>query len=447
MLTDQRRRRQAEAWRRWVAAAVIAAVLFGVYMANRREIGASDTVPAVLLPVTILRGDGIRLERFRHLWPDTLPYYVLPTPHGLVSGYPLGAALFALPTTAVLLPAFDRADPAWDQGPRALATARRMGKISAAAIAALIGAAVYLWLRALGLDAVALPATLIAALGSNLWMTASQSLWQHGPAALALTIALLLLAPARPGRLRLMLAGIACAAVLWCRPQDAVLALFVLLGVVRRDGIAALRWFLPVCAVLSLLLIAYNLYYFGRLLGGYGAMMTVLSPASHGNTTRFGEDIGGAALGTILSPSHGLFVFSPWIPLVSLMLPWLWQRIRADPLIATMIVGLPVFFVAQIVHSTWWAGWSFGPRYWTDAMPILAVVLAFALDWARRRPWPVRAAIATAATVSIAVQVIGAWCYPSSFEWIPDNIDLHHERLWNWRDTELTRCLRQGPYR
>jgi hypothetical protein len=46
--------------------------------------------------------------------------------------------------------------------------------------------------------------------------------------------------------------------------------------------------------------------------------------------------------------------------------------------------------------------------------------------------------------VAIAIQVIGACFYPSTWNLEPLNVDLHHERLWDWRDTELSRCLREG---
>ncbi len=42
---------------------------------------------------------------------------------------------------------------------------------------------------------------------------------------------------------------------------------------------------------------------------------------------------------------------------------------------------------------------------------------------------------------SIGVHGIGAFCYPSTWNQLPANVDLHHERLWDWRDTELSRCL------
>ena len=42
---------------------------------------------------------------------------------------------------------------------------------------------------------------------------------------------------------------------------------------------------------------------------------------------------------------------------------------------------------------------------------------------------------------SIGVHAIGAFCYPSTWNIQPRNVDLHHDRLWDWRDTELSRCL------
>jgi len=45
---------------------------------------------------------------------------------------------------------------------------------------------------------------------------------------------------------------------------------------------------------------------------------------------------------------------------------------------------------------------------------------------------------------SIAVQCVGAFCFPSTWNLKPANVDLHHERLWDWRDTEISRCLHEA---
>jgi len=93
----------------------------------------------------------------------------------------------------------------------------------------------------------------------------------------------------------------------------------------------------------------------------------------------------------------------------------------------------------------WHGGQCFGPRLWTDALPILAVPLGVGLEWAARRCRPVFVVFATAILWSIGVQLVGAACYPSTWGTKPDWIELRKERLWDWRDSELTRCLAEGP--
>ena len=74
---------------------------------------------------------------------------------------------------------------------------------------ALAAVILHRFLLRLGLYRGALPAVVAAFLGSDLWTHASQALWQHGPAALALIAALALLHPGPVSRWRLVLAGMA----------------------------------------------------------------------------------------------------------------------------------------------------------------------------------------------------------------------------------------------
>ena len=92
-------------------------------------------------------------------------------------------------------------------------------------------------------------------------------------------------------------------------------------------------------------------------------------------------------------------------------------------------------------YSVWWGGQCFGPRYWTDVVPLFAILFAFVLDWMLTRSRILVLFSAMTIVLSIAVQLIGAYCYPSTWNAQPRPVDLHHERLWDWRDTELSRCL------
>jgi len=149
--------------------------------------------------------------------------------------------------------------------------------------------------------------------------------------------------------------------------------------------------------------------------------------------------------GTLLSPSRGLFVFSPWALLALAALPATAARIAAFPVLRSVLLGLVAFALVNASYAVWWGGWSFGPRYWTEAMPLFGVLLGFALAWARTRSRAWRWAFGGAIAFSVALQAIGAFYYPSSWNRIPVSVDVRHERLWDWRDSQLLRLLRNGP--
>ncbi len=110
-----------------------------------------------------------------------------------------------------------------------------------------------------------------------------------------------------------------------------------------------------------------------------------------------------------------------------------------------MTVGaLVVYLIILSKYAVWWAGHSFGPRYWTDAMPIFAVLPGFGLEWAWRRSRAATAAFAVSIVLAIAIQAIGAFCYPSTWNDAPINLDRKPSRVWDWADSEITRCLREG---
>src|SRR5690349_5769288 len=88
--------------------------LFLLFTSNGRPIGAGDVVPATLLPVALLRGDGPVLDRFAGALRDEegrLPGYAADARGHAVSRYPIGAALVAAPFYAPQLGLLDRLDP------------------------------------------------------------------------------------------------------------------------------------------------------------------------------------------------------------------------------------------------------------------------------------------------------------------------------------------------
>jgi len=427
--------------------ALLFAVLLLVYSANGREIGAVDSVPNLLLPIAILRGDGPVLNRFAAMLREggELPYYVEERGGQLLSRYPILPALVALPPTWAQLVVLDRVLPGWARDPTvSFWWIRTLAKNSAAIVAALTGVLLYRLLLQLRLADVAVTTTLATALGSDLWMVGSQSPWQHGTAALFLVLSLLLVVPAHASRWRLAAAGLAIAASVCARSTSvlfaAPLAFWALLSLGRRA-----LWFLLPAAAVGALLLTHNLLLFDNLLGGLGAIES-LGHEQHGLSGWVTSEPFRSLAGTLVSPNRGLFVFSPWALLALAALPATARRIAGFPPLRATLIGLLPFALVISWYGVWWAGWSFGPRYWTEAMPLFGVLLGFALVWAHGRSAASLLAFRVAIVFSIALQVVGAFCYPSSWNGNPVTVDLHHERLWDWRDSEISRCLEEGPH-
>ena len=53
-------------WRTSALALLWSVCVFTAYMANGREIGAGDSVPAKYLTFGLVRGEGFYLDRYRH---------------------------------------------------------------------------------------------------------------------------------------------------------------------------------------------------------------------------------------------------------------------------------------------------------------------------------------------------------------------------------------------
>ncbi len=298
----------------WWVSLLLGIVLLGVYLANGREIGQYDTEPTTLSALALIRGDGPFLDRFQGVLrepPDgRLPVYVTRKRGHIVSRYPLVPALVAVPLEWPQVWLLDRFRPGWDRRPdMAWGGAKFLGKNAAAILTALVGVVLHRLLIGLGLRRQALLATLAAMLGSDLWTVASQALWQHGPAALFLSLAVVLLLPDSPSRLRFALAGVSAAMLVACRAIDLPFALVLAAWVAWRHP-KRLLWFLPGPVLIGGALVGYNLWLFDALSGGQ-AELEALHPRLHGVPGPWAGNILEGVAGTLLSPSRGLFVFCP----------------------------------------------------------------------------------------------------------------------------------------
>jgi hypothetical protein len=382
--------------RRLAAALGLAAFL--LFNLNFRTIAQGDSLPARFLPFAVLEQHSLYLDSVldatRHRYVET--YWIVAARNGHnASMYPVVTPLLVTPTYV----------PAWlylrhvGWRPAALdLLGELMEKVAATVVAS---AAVALLFLALRRRLARPPALLLAALfaaGTNTWVIGSQGLWQHGSAELFCSVALLAMTGA-PSWGNVLLAGAATGLLPANRVPDVLLALgfslFAPFWARRRLPVFVLVAALPV-----LLTLVYTQRMFGNFTGGYGAQGVV-------EASRFAGPLLAGIGGLLISPGKGLFVFSPFL----LFLPLYFRRSVADPPYRLLTLCLTLGVVLQILlyaTTDWRAGYSWGPRFLTDLVPLLVWMLA--PIFAALAPWPRRAFFA-AALFSVAVQGVGAFFY------------------------------------
>jgi hypothetical protein len=376
---------------------LIGLICFLVYNANVRSISPGDAYPARYQPFGLLRYGTLSLEPIEDLVRQGRgagAYWVQSGAGGrAISLYPVVLPVLISP---LYVPAASylqsRGWPA-----RSLERAARiMEKLTASLLASIAAALLYRLLRRRASPRHALLLTLVFAFGTTTWMISSQALWQHTLAEPLIIGALLLVTgPVTPARI--IAAGFVLGLIAGNRPPDALLAAAI--------GIHGLWWagrraplLVSAAAVPAGLVLAYNLVVAGHWAGGYGIAGRA-------------EFLEGKALlglaGLLFSPTHGLFVFSPFL----LIVPWAIRRSWNDAGNRRLTLALCVAMALQLLlyaKADWTGGASWGPRWLTDVLPILFWMLPLVTATLRGAS---RVALVAACGVAIAIEAIGAFWY------------------------------------
>src|SRR6516165_768921 len=86
--------------RGWISSLVLGLALVIIYSANGRDLGTYDTAPTTMMLLTMARGEGVYLDRFRPVLRDkgrVLPVFVVPFRGRILSRYPVAPAILDLP--------------------------------------------------------------------------------------------------------------------------------------------------------------------------------------------------------------------------------------------------------------------------------------------------------------------------------------------------------------
>jgi hypothetical protein len=443
-------------------ALLVALAALLVYNLNGRVIASSDTRATRFVPFALLRAGTLRLDPVLDVARTSrTAYWALPARHGgYASLFPVVAPLLVTPLyvpAAILL-----ARQGWPREGLA-AAASFMEKLAASCIAAAAAGLMYLLLRRRMRPARALGLTAAFALGTETWMIGSQALWQHGTEELLLIVALLALTGPLSAA-RLALGGAACGLAIAGRPIDALLvAPFALLAPAWAGRRAA--WFFLGAAAPLALVLAYNLDTFGLAGGGY--QLFVMKGRRY-----FEQPMARGLVEMLFSPDKGLFFYSPFLLFLPIYLrralagtpagpaagP---QRAAAEPLGASvgtagasspaappavarsgrlaairrflagrdraLTAALLAGILAQLAvysRSDWRGGTCYGPRYLADLLPLAVWMLAPVVEALAALPL---ALFRWAVVFSVAVQAVGAFCYPRGASDL--RIEAEHSRL------------------
>jgi hypothetical protein len=426
------------------SAILVALAALLIYNLNGRVIASSDTRGTRFVPFALLKAGTLRLDPVLDVVQTSRrAYWVQPARGGgHASLFPVVAPLLVTPLyvpAAILL-----ARRGWP-GPALAAAGAFMEKLAASCIAAAAAGLMFVLLRRRMSPARALGLTAAFALGTETWVIGSQALWQHGTEELLLIVALL----AATGPLtaaRLAAGGAACGLAIAGRPIDALLAAPFALLAPAWAGWRRATWFFLGAAVPLGLALAYNLDTFGLPGGGYQLFVQQ-------GRRYFEEPMARGLVEMLFSPDKGLFFYTPFLLFLPLYLrralapgapspanrggepllrkappnpPAAFRRFLADRERALTILLLAAIGAQLLVYarSEWRGGSCYGPRYLADLLPLATWMLAPVVE--SLRPLPL-AVFRQAVLFSIAVQAVGAFCYPRGASDL--RIGAEHSRL------------------
>jgi hypothetical protein len=435
-----------------LVAGVLAVVVFAVNMASPSGMTA-DSDRAVSVAASMVHFHSIALNRFQ---PLPSPGYAITISHGQIYPlFPWAVSLFAVPWVI-----FDDVlhHLGLGEGSIALVRSGHDWSLQVEAMATVVAACTvvvyFIALRGLRLRTAArcrrwaLGVALAFAFTTPVWSTASRSMWQHGPSMLCLAVGILCALRAQAGQRGWMGMGAALAASYAMRPTDSVviIVIFVWMAVAqRRHLLAAVIGGIPPLAIfLTVNLVAYRQPLSPYYTGGQGFDVS--------------RTMGVALAGNLISPSRGLLIFCPIVVLAGVGVYLRWRNGELTAFWKALAIIPVLHWIVISAFKHWWGGDSFGPRFFTDMMPIFVALALPAVEVVAGRlapatpgrpaaPYRFRRALVVFTVVALVwgfvVNAQGA-VLRSAFCWnsVPIAVDTHPSRLWQWNDAQFDRGLR-----
>lgn len=400
--------------------------LFALYLANGKvsqHLQSGDTIPNRLLPFSLLRFGTITADPFRETIArhGGFRWYLQDRPVGLVSFYPIGTPIVALPFFIPIYAGLVTAERT--SAEELFLASPYVEKIVAAGMTASAVVLVWSCLRRRVTERKALSISVVLGACTLLWPVASQLLWQHTAASLLIALGCLILCLG-PGWRRSVALGMTFGLLFAVRPQAAVFLVALPLGLLLEPGTAKSRFSGTLWYCLGALpsivgTLAYNQWSYGLWGGGYQFFASRL----------FGlEYVLPGIAGLTLSPNRGALVLMPVVIFGIIGAGRALRRWRSEPAVAALVMAAGGYFLIHAATRSWAGGWCFGPRYLTELLPLMAVCAA-QLEW---RPGARMALLIAAIAWSFVMQLAGAVFYPASRWNARMQAETLEEKAWDW---------------
>jgi len=427
--------------RRWpglvVGMLVMLVTFVGHDIASSSHAGG-DTLWTPYQAFSLIKDQTLTLSRWEHLRDPSQPLHHQHTNKegDSVSNFPWGTAVVATPVVAVLAAVEALQGRSLEDDLRHHVPAADVENTVASVLVALTAGLIFLiarWESQPPLVAGAVALT--AAFATSAFSTASRALWSNGAAMLVIAaeVALLVRArprPDRPRRDRLVpLLGPLFVLAYAVRPTTAVVA-------VALTGVAAVvhRRRLPLLilggAAAGAAFVAVNLATYQQY------EMDYYDSARLTGSKTFWE----ALAGNLISPQRGLLVWSPIVLLAGAGIVVALRRRTFDVLLGGLVAAVVLYWLVISTLQPWWAGFSVGPRLFTDVIPLFVVMALPAVDALRHSHWFPRIVVVPLLAFSLFTNQRGATRFETQL-WNPNPVDVHKEpsRIWDWDDLQFLR--------
>ena len=426
-------------------AVALGCMVYAINVAFPVSLSGGDTLWSMPLSYSVLHERNVYLDEFPALTRVTKSNTaVAPNGHRIFN-FPWGPSIVSAPLVAVFAGwLYVHHDSLFAYLNRHFAPGDLEIRIASFYVAMSTAVLFLLLMRRTKRIGLALLVALAFAFGTSMTSTASRALWSHTPAALFVMVALYFLQLfedhpewrepqlTRRGATCAFACGLALGLAYFSRPTGILPLGVLVVALFVRRALAGLAAAVGAAIPIGVLVVIYS--------AALGKPLQTYYDFGKGKPP--GTFFVGLA-GDLVSPARGLFVWSPFVLIA------LWSTARAvrhparDRVLSCCAVVVVLHWLSIATLRPWWAGWSVGPRLFTEALPFLMVLVADSFLMLRSwRPsgekrWAY-AIVGACIMFSLFVNVRAATHFSvQRWNFVPQNIDHNPSRPWDWSDPQF----------